>query len=136
MSYTDDDHWYILIKDQTGFGGFHLGPRIVIFSSYGSPTGGPIAAVGSTLGYLGPQQRVSIKPSIVQYSPRIALFYNREEFDDVVSRYCRNDRFLINLDNFDNTAHDYMFELTNGHPGAVDGVLRMLEKVCFPTLPA
>lgn len=63
---------------------------------------------------------MSVKPSIVQYTPWIALFYNHEKFDDVVSRYCRDDRFLIKLDNFDSAARYNIFELTDGHPGAAD----------------
>ncbi|KZN86626.1 hypothetical protein EN45_051600 [Penicillium chrysogenum] len=58
--------------------------------------------------------------------PKIALFYNREEFDDVISRYYQDDRSLLKLDD---GASEYLFNLTNGHPGAVDGVLNMLQKV-------
>ncbi|CAP86468.1 Pc20g11390 [Penicillium rubens Wisconsin 54-1255] len=57
--------------------------------------------------------------------PKIALFYNREEFDDVISRYYQDDRSLLKLDD---GASEYLFNLTNGHPGAVDGVLNMLQK--------
>ena len=126
MSYGDDGLWLGLIKSQSGR---RYGPRIALFTSYGSPTTGPeVTLAGSPLAFLGAQQRVSITPSIIRYSPKIALFYNREEFDDVVSRYCQDDRSLLKLDD---GASDYLFNLTNGHPGAVDGVLNMLQKVCF-----
>lgn len=125
MSYGDEGLWLGLIKSQSGR---HEGPRIALFTSYGSPTTGPeVILPGSPLASLGPQQRVSITPSIIRYSPKIALFYNRKEFDDVVSRYCQ-DPSLLKLDD---GASDYLFNLTNGHPGAVDGVLNMLQKVCF-----
>ncbi|KAJ5854814.1 hypothetical protein N7534_007357 [Penicillium rubens] len=110
MSYGDDGLWLGLIKSQSGR---HEGPRIALFTSYGSPTTGPeVILAGSPLAFLGPQQR-------------IALFYNREEFDDVISRYYQDGRSLLKLDD---GASEYLFNLTNGHPGAVDGVLNMLQK--------
>ncbi|QKX57279.1 uncharacterized protein TRUGW13939_04390 [Talaromyces rugulosus] len=125
MSYGADDLWLGLIKSQSGN---RYGPRIAIFTSYGSPTKGPEMdpMPGSPLAFLGPQQRVSITPSIVGFSPKIALFYNREEFDDVVFRYCHDVTSLLKLDD---GASDYLFSLTNGHPGAVNGILNMLQNV-------
>jgi hypothetical protein len=68
MSYGDDGLWLGLIKSQSGR---HEGPRIALFTSYGSPTTGPeVILAGSPLAFLGPQQRVSITPSIIRFSPR------------------------------------------------------------------
>jgi hypothetical protein len=126
MSYGDNGLWLGLIKSQSGS---REGPRIALFTSYGNPTTGPeVNLIGSPLAFLGPQQRVSITPSNIQYSPKIALFYNSGEFNDVVSRHCQDDRSLLKLDD---GASDYLFNLTNGHPGAVDGVLNMLQNVCL-----
>lgn len=124
MSYHDSGLWFGLIKSQSGR---RFGPRICIFTSYGSPTGGPADyAVGSPLAYLGVQQRISITPSKIKDSPQIALFYNREEFDDVINRICNDLRCPLRLHH---NAYDYIFSLTNGQPGAVDGILKMLQKV-------
>ena len=71
----------------------NLGPRICVFSSYGSPT---VTAEGfdydringSPLAHLGVQQRVSIAVSVIEDSPSICLFYTRTEFEDAVRRLC------------------------------------------------
>lgn len=125
-SYDDLFFWLSLVKSQSMN---RFGARICIFTSYGSPRSGPVEKIGYTLAFLGPQQRVSITPSNVRFSPEISLFYTREEFNDVVTRFCRNPSLL----RLDSSAHDYTFELTNGQPGAVDAVLRMLEKVSSRT---
>lgn len=128
MSYDDNGLWLGLIKS---VGGLNNGPRIALFSSYGSPTGGPSSALpGSPHVIIGAWQRVSLTPSIMKFSPNIGLFYSREEFDDVVSRVCSGRPSLP----LDNTAYDYLFDFTNGHPGAVDGLLSYLKKICFISL--
>lgn len=125
MSYDDDALWLGFIKFQHGRSSW--GPRICVFSSYGSPTGGPQDfSVGSPLAYLGVQQRISITPSRIQGSPSIALFYSHVEFDDVLHRICNDYKSPLPLDP---DAADYIFSLTSGHPGAVNGILSMLKKV-------
>ncbi|KAE8391262.1 hypothetical protein BDV23DRAFT_182776 [Aspergillus alliaceus] len=127
MTYRDEALWIELIKNQSGS---HFGPRICIFTCYGSPTEGPDSeySAGSLLAYLGPQQRVSITPSSIQFSPWDALFYNLEEFEDVVERFCHRENQNPQL-KLDETAREYIFNLTHGHPGAVDGILHMLLQV-------
>ena len=127
MTYRDEALWIELIKNQSGS---HFGPRICIFTCYGSPTEGPDSeySAGSPLAYLGPQQRVSITPSLIQFSPWVALFYNSEEFEDVVERFCHRESQNPQL-RLDGTAREYIFNLTHGHPGAVDGLLHMLLQV-------
>ncbi|KAJ5899941.1 hypothetical protein N7495_004685 [Penicillium taxi] len=116
----------VIILDEAQRPEIDGGPRLAIFSGYGSPNAGPEPAVMSPLGYFGPQQRVSITRSSLSSSPLIAFFYDRDEFDDVVTRYCsREDCFLA----LDVKASDYLFYLTNGQPGAVRSILEMLEKV-------
>jgi hypothetical protein len=129
LSYDDGDIWGSFIKNQHGRYG--NGPRICVFSSYGSPSTaieelsfGP----GSPPIHLGPGQRVSIAPSRIQGAPPISLFYTREEYDDVVSRICNDYECPIRLHLH---AVEYIFSLTSGHPGAVEGILSMLKKVCF-----
>lgn len=127
MSYGDSGLWLGMIKSQSGN---PWGPRVAIFTSYGSPTTALEESpyLGSPLAYLGSHLRISITPSNLQFSPKIALFYDREEYYDVVSRYCGDSACLLKLDK---KAHDYVYSLTSGHPGAVHGVLRMLTKVCL-----
>lgn len=127
QTYLDIGLWLDLIKYQSGR---NFGPMICVFTCYGSPTAGPdsMNTSGSPLAWLGPAQRVSITPSAIKHSPNIALFYSRTEFDDVVRRYCSQEDENPRL-NLDTTAQDYLFNLTNGHPGAVRGMLDMLLQV-------
>ncbi|KAJ5908305.1 hypothetical protein N7495_000987 [Penicillium taxi] len=126
LTYHDQVLWLELIKFQshshrTG------GPRICMFTCYGSPTEGSelINIAGSPLASLSSRQRVSITPSHIEFSPSIGLFYDAEEFSDIVSRFCGQAHQSTEL-RLDSTAQRYIFELTSGHPGAVDAMLRML----------
>jgi len=126
LSYHDTELWYDFIKAQHGR---TFGPRICTLSSYGSPSTGPdeLLDSGNTpLAHLGVASRVSLTPSILQGSPSIGLFYSREEFDSVLE-IARNNRGRPLL--LDPDATDYVFSLTNGHPGAVTSVLQMLKDV-------
>jgi hypothetical protein len=131
MSYSDTDLWLGFVKYQHGR---LSGPKFCVLSSYGSPSAGPSdhSVCGSPFAYLGPQQRMSIIVSKIKDSPQICLFYNRKEFNDVVQRFCGVSTRPLPLRS---DAADYIFDLTNGHPGAVDGVLKMIQKVlsaiCF-----
>ena len=67
-------------------------------------------------------------PQSQQNSPPIGLFYDKEEFKDVVSRlltFQYEERF-----NFDEGALEYIFALSNGHPGAVTSIVDVLYEVC------
>lgn len=123
-SYGDLRFWNNFIKMQSGGIG---GPRIVLFTSYGSPTQGSDSWEGAaTPVRFVAAQRVSILPSKFRSSPRISLFYNREEFDDVIDRLCRDELCPLPLHT---EARAYILSLTNGHPGAVRAVHGMLQKV-------
>ncbi|KAJ5899436.1 hypothetical protein N7495_004180 [Penicillium taxi] len=122
MTYGDDALWIGLIKNQSG-SRYH-GPRICLFSSYGSATEGPDIDVldsvyrrASPLAYLGAQQRVSITPSSIKFSPKIALFYNLEEFEEIVGLFCSQKSGFPQL-RLDETAREYIYDISNGHPGA------------------
>lgn len=124
MTYDDTDIWLGFVKYQHGR---IDGPRICAFSSYGSPNTGPQEyCAGSPLADLGVRHRVSITPSRLPNSPSIALFYTREEFDDVIARVCADYRCRLKLEP---EAAEYIFELTSGHPGAVASIMSMLQKV-------
>lgn len=57
----------------------------------------------------------------------------KSEFDDVVNRLCADIRNPLPLVD---DARDYIFSITNGHPGAVDAFIETLTKVCLVCIPA
>ena len=125
QSYQDLRLWLGIIKTQSCRGN---GAKICLFSSYGSPTTWPIQYPhGSTPIHFGASQRVSISVSQNSNSPDISLFYNEAEFREVVSLRCANptSKFAI-----DPAACDYIYSITNGHPGAVTSLLWFLWMVC------
>ena len=125
QSYQDLTLWLGIIKTQSCRTN---GPRICLFSSYGSPTTGPTQYPhGSTPIYFGGSQRVSISVSRTSNAPNISLFYNEEEFSEVMRLRCADPRhrFAIN-----SAASDYLYSITNGHPGVVTSLLGYLFLVC------
>lgn len=121
MSYSDTAFWLSILKTQSGRG---LGPRFCLFSSYGSPsTGVPNPNMNATPLNFGPLQRVSLVPST---SP-IGLFYTEAEFLDVIVRQSQvpgRSKFSL-----DDDAQAYIYSITNGHPGAVKGLLDYIYEV-------
>ena len=125
MSYGNNELWLVFIKTQIGR---KFGPRICYFASYGSSTGAASSPnAGSPLGFLGLEKRISITVSSIPDSPPISLFYNISELDDVVQRLCADARNPLPLAE---DARDYIFRLTNGHPGAVGAMIETLARVC------
>jgi hypothetical protein len=126
QSYDDSDLWSGIIKTQSGG---YAGPRICLFSSYGSPTTGPTNHPPKTTPiYIGPSQRISITASRFAENGGVCLFYSQEEFDDVVNRKCSNP---VNKFELDSVARGYLYSITNGHPGATDALLRFIFTVCM-----
>lgn len=125
MSYDNYELWLGFIKTQIGR---DFGPRICYFSSYGSSAGAASSpSAGSPLGFLGLEKRISITVSPLPDSPPISLFYNKAECDDAIQRLCADIRKPLPLAD---DARDYIFRLTNGHPGAVRALIETLRKVC------
>ena len=125
QSYQDSRLWLGIIKTQSGKSS---GPKIYLFSSYGSPATGPTQYPhGSTLVHFGAEQRVSISVSSNPRTPNICLFYNEEEFSEVVRLQCANPihKFAMDPD-----ASEYLYSITNGHPGVVKSLLGYLFLVC------
>ncbi|KAL1994366.1 hypothetical protein VTN49DRAFT_3035 [Thermomyces lanuginosus] len=121
QTYNDNTFWTGIIHAQCHRS---VGPVFCLFAAYGSAFEESSNSDGGTpKGFLGPQRLVSVTPSTINKSPRIALFFNCEEFDDVVTRICNDPRERLPLDC---SAYDYIFNLTYGHPGAVRGTLKML----------
>ena len=120
MSYYDSSLWLGLIKRQVGE---RLGLRICLFVSYGS-TRGPEAGAfgaGSPLHNMPTQQQVSIVKSDLPDAPPIGIYYTRDELDDAARRICKSLSFRL-----DDDAIDYVFSLSNVHPGAVTGIIGMV----------
>lgn len=125
QSYQDSRLWLGIIKTQSGR---ISGPKICLFSSYGSPTTGPTQYPhGSTPIYFGGSQRVSISVSHTCNAPNISLFYNQEEFSEVVRLRCTDPKHKFAITP---SASDYLYSITNGHPGAVTSLLGYLFSVC------
>jgi hypothetical protein len=122
QSYSDIDLWdFIKAKSDQ-----HRGPKVCLFSSYGSPSEGIVDSRDFTPAFFGPTKRVSIIRSHVPNSPDICLFYNDAEFGDVVEKYCANETTRLKIDK---GARTYLFAMTSGHPGAVGSMLSYIFKV-------
>src|SRR3954454_21423099 len=76
----------------------------------------------------GPSQRISITASHFTGNGHVCLFYNQEEFEDVVSRRCSDPTSKFELDP---AARAYLYGITNGHPGATDALLNFIFMVCM-----
>jgi hypothetical protein len=128
MSYPDRLLWFGLIKRQSwqSVGQSH-GPRICIRASYGSLGAGPDQTDASPLASLTAAQRVSIKKSPLHGSLNLTLFYDRDELSDVISRFTVGGG--IPKLRLSEKARTRIYELTNGHLGAVYGIMYMLLEV-------
>lgn len=125
QSYSDLKLWLGFIKTQSCA---TSGPRICLFSSYGSPATGPTHNPhGSTPIHFGASKRVSISVSSNPLAPNIGLFYSKEEFNDVIRLRCADPIQKLAIDP---AASDYLYSITNGHPGAVTSLLGYLFLVC------
>jgi len=125
MSYNDDTLWNTILKErQTPTYVYKF--QLCLFCSYGSPAAGPDQTFFTPV-KLSNQQCISLTPQSQQNSPPIGLFYDKEEFKDVVSRlltFQYEERF-----NFDEGALEYIFALSSGHPGAVTSIVDVIYEV-------
>ncbi|KAL4928198.1 uncharacterized protein BDV17DRAFT_282179 [Aspergillus undulatus] len=125
-SYNDSSFWLGVIKTRHGCS---TGPRLCLFASYGSPTTGAPPyqyPFQTTPVHLGPAQRVGITRSHLSGSPDVCLFYDEAEFRDAVDRICARPSVAFNLDD---DARDYLWTITNGHPGAVNALVTYVHEV-------
>ncbi|KAE8399221.1 hypothetical protein BDV37DRAFT_261238 [Aspergillus pseudonomiae] len=119
-TYSDSGLWNTIIKDRVYGNGEDI--KVCLFCSYGSPSTGVDRQPNEyTPAFLNPEQRVTITPQ--PSSPPIGLFFTADEFRDAVQQICANPRFEAGF-TLDNDAQDYLFSLTNGHPGGVESLLR------------
>ena len=126
-TYKDNRFWNRIVKDIWGGVGYPI--KLCLFCSYGSPSKGiPYDNKGTyTPARFSPNQRVSLTPSFAFDTPQIGLFYGKDEYEEVVTRFCSSqfvEKYTISGD-----ARNYIFSLTNGHPGAVTSIMTYLFKV-------
>lgn len=108
-SYRDRKLWYTVMKTACGV---DSGARFCIFSSVAPPI-------------FRPSQRVSLMISPSEDTPDLCLFFRKDEYHDVVDRFCR----VIKEFTLHSDLQDYMFPLTNGHPGMVSAHLNHTREV-------
>jgi len=121
-SYKFYSFWDRFIKSLASHGG---GPLVILFSSFGSAAGRSIeipVEMGSAPVQFRPDQRISIR-SLSYTDRKVSLYFNYEEFNDTVARLCKGNRngFIPSKE-----LKQHIWELTNGHPGAVRAVMEML----------
>ena len=66
-------------------------------------------------------------PSLINIRQKSASFFTRIEFDDAASRiirYVYPEQFTL-----DREAEDYLFSLTNGHPGGLSSMMSYIYHV-------
>ncbi|KAF3407560.1 hypothetical protein DPV78_000940 [Talaromyces pinophilus] len=76
------------------------------------------------------RQCVSLTPLAAEGLPSIGLFYTRREFDDVVTKLCCYSDPVVQYQ-IERDARDYIFDLTNGHPGPVKSIVPYIFSVYF-----
>jgi len=123
-TYSDDTLWNTIFKERLTPNVYKF--QLCLFCSYGSPAAGPDPTFFTPVKF-SDEQRISLTPQNQQDSPPIGLFYDKEEFRDVVSRlltFHYEETF-----NFDEGALEYIFAVTNGHPGAVTSIVDVIYEV-------
>ena len=134
-SYGDNLFWLQIVKYQSDR---HCGPKICLFASYGSPiTGSPMMGGPNTGHQTVPSHSTPVRlgPSLtvskIATTPNVCLFYNQEEFDDVLKRLCSRSWSTCG---FSSDAGSYLYSITDGHPGAVSSLMSYVYTVCVPYL--
>ncbi|BCR88447.1 ATP-binding protein [Aspergillus chevalieri] len=81
-TYSDDTLWNTIFKERLTPNVYKF--RLCLFCSYGSPATGPDPTFFTPVKF-SDEQRISLTPQNQQDSPPIGLFYDKEEFRDVIS---------------------------------------------------
>lgn len=126
-TYSDSVFWNRMLKDIIGYG---RNTRVCLLSSYSSPrTGIPESAFRGkwTPVRFDRTSCVSLVPSAIPNAPQIGLFFSRDEFEISWAKACTDPPMTYI---FEEAAREYIFLLTNGHPGAVKSMAGYLCKVC------
>lgn len=130
-SYSDYVFWNQIVKPRRSDEGKSI--KLCLFCSYGSPeTGLEVDRGCFTPVTFGPAQRVTLTPQPGETSPKLGLFFTLDEVAETV--------LLLTTQKYeepltiDTEAIGYIFQLTNGHPGAVTSLTNYIYAVC--TCPA
>lgn len=121
MTYSNVYFWNTFLKliDKT------QGVYVVLFSSYGSPGRRPIDLVGVTPPILHPDQRISLMWTVSPGFGPVGLLFTREEAAEVVALATEHHQ---DTPNFAPELLDWLYELSTGHAGALDGLIQILLK--------
>ncbi|KAF7181039.1 hypothetical protein CNMCM7691_000168 [Aspergillus felis] len=127
-SYSDTLFWNSIIKQRLSHEGLDI--SFCLFCCYGSPLSGVDMELDNDIRAFTPAhfklaQRVTLTPQSHPSSPPIGLFFTRSEFTDAAQRLiansCFQEKFTLRPD-----AEDYLFSLTNGHPGGLYSMLKYI----------
>ncbi|KAL4814713.1 hypothetical protein BDW67DRAFT_165469 [Aspergillus spinulosporus] len=134
QTYSDTEFWNTVIKERVY--GKREDIKFCLFCSYGSPSTGvdehndmftPAVFKRSQRVTLTPQ---SSSPPMEPFPPpSIGLFFTADEFKDAVQQICADTKFEAGF-TLDNDAGDYLFSLTDGHPGGVESLLNYFYYAC------
>ncbi|KAL4737754.1 hypothetical protein BDV11DRAFT_216432 [Aspergillus similis] len=98
-TYLDTEFWNLLIKQRVYGKGDDI--KFCLFCSYGSPSTGVDG------------QNDMFTPAVLKPT---------DEFKDAVQQICADTKFEAGF-KLDDDAGDYLFSMTNGHPGGVESLL-------------
>ncbi|KAL4792345.1 hypothetical protein BDV19DRAFT_380867 [Aspergillus venezuelensis] len=98
-TYSDTEFWNLVIKERIYGKGDDI--KFCLSCSYGSPSTG-------------------VDGQTDMFTP--AIFKPSQRFKDAVKQICADTKFEVGF-TLDNDAEDYLFSLTNGHPGGVESLL-------------
>lgn len=121
-TYYDSALWYKFLKIAGGNAKPMNSVKVCLLSSYGSPTtGAPHIDYPESITppVFSNNQRISLVRSSEPGSPGISLFFTKEEYSDVVKRYCKMAKEYVISDDL----AEYIFMATNGHPGLVMAIM-------------
>ncbi|KAL2820673.1 hypothetical protein BJX63DRAFT_280234 [Aspergillus granulosus] len=129
-SYSDVDFWNHVIKDILQ-GCSRADLKLCLFSSYGSPSTGVERVIYHPATFML-KQRVTL--TIQPNGPQLALFFNKAEAYHAIDSIIKHRYYPQLLPTFDNNAKEYLFLLTNGHPGAIEALIVFTIERCFSSI--
>jgi hypothetical protein len=116
LSYEDPELWHDLFKNICDY----PNRRAIVFASYGNPSS-TIFIEGSPF-CVNPIAKVSLLPiDPGDRLPAAGLLFNRAEFDELLSV-----RYTFSECPFDRSFLDSVFEITQGHVGAISSFLSII----------
>ena len=114
LTYEDTGLWNTLFKPISDHP-LLLHHRIIIFTSYGSPT--RINAPGTPM-YIKQRQMVTLVPIDHHDSlEAVGLYLTRPEFDEIIK---------LRKYSFDPACLDFILRISSGHAGAMDDVIDVI----------